>query len=246
MLANSFFSFHIDYIGLFKLGKTNDERIRNFEKIIGKHFLENNSTVLIPTYSYSYTKKETYDMLNSQSDVGYVTEELRKRHPNTRTIDPLFSYIVIGNGISEENFSPRDYESFGDNSLISELYENNAMICSIASSWTRTFTELHLIERMLEVKYRQNKTFHGKTIDSSGNVHETNVTFFCKNYDYNLRSGHSQLAEDLIKDEVIKTIKIEDRLQIKGVSFKNLYEYVERKVKDDYFYLCEEIPNGGK
>ena len=29
MLANSFFSFHIDYIGLFKLGKTNDERIRN-------------------------------------------------------------------------------------------------------------------------------------------------------------------------------------------------------------------------
>ena len=73
MLANNFFSFHIDYIGLFKLGKTNDERIGNFEKAIEEHFLDNGSTVLIPTYSYSYTKKETYDMRNSQSDVGSVS-----------------------------------------------------------------------------------------------------------------------------------------------------------------------------
>ena len=79
MLANNFFSFHIDYIGLFKLGKTSDERIMNFERLIDKNFIENKSTVLVPTYSYSYTKKETYDMLNSESDVGYVTEELRKR-----------------------------------------------------------------------------------------------------------------------------------------------------------------------
>jgi len=246
MLANNFFSFHIDYIGLFKLGKTSDERINNFEEIIGKHFLEKNSTVLIPTYSYSYTKKEIYDMINTPSDVGHVTEALRKNWCYARTIDPLFSYIVLGPGVSKENFFPRDYESFGDNSLIAELYEKNAMICSIASSWTRTFTELHLIERMLEMKYRQNKTFHGKTIDTSGDTHETSVTFFCKNYDYNLRSGHAQLAEDLIKDDVIKTINIEDRLQIKGVFFKDLYEYVKHKIKKDYFYLCEEPPNDRK
>jgi aminoglycoside 3-N-acetyltransferase len=185
-------------------------------------------------------------MLNSESDVGYVTEELRKRWWRVRTVDPLFSYVVMGNGLSEENFSPRDYESFGNNSLIAELYENNAMICSVASPWTKTFTELHFIERMLDVKYRQNKTFYGKTIDAGGDIHETSVTFFCRNYDYKLRSGTAQLAEDLIKDEVMKTINVEDKLQIKGVYFKDLYEYVKRKIKDDYFYLCEEVPNGGK
>jgi len=246
MLTNNLFSFHIDYIGLFRLGKTSDERINNFEKIIDKHFLDNGSTVLIPTYSYSYTKKEIYDMRNTSSDVGYVTEALRKNWCYARTIDPLFSYVVFGAGTSEENFSPRDYESFGENSLISELYEKNAMLCSIASSWTRTFTELHLIERMLEVKYRKNKTFYGETIDFDGTAHKTSVTFFCKNYDYNLRSGHAQLAEDLIKDEVMKTINIENKLQIKGVFFKDLYEYVEHKIRKDYFYLCEEIPNGRK
>ena len=120
------------------------------------------------------------------------------------------------------------------------------MLCSIAASWKKTFTELHFIERLLEVKYRQNKTFYGKTIDVAGDVYETNATFFCKNYDYNLRSGHAQLAEDLIKDEVMKTINIDDKLQIKGVLFKDLHDYVEQKIKNNYFYLCEEIPNDGK
>ena len=242
MLANNLFSFHIDYIGLLRLGKTNDERINNFQKLISDHFINNGSTILIPTYSYSYTKKETYDMQNSESTVGYVTEALRKKNNALRTMDPLFSYIVFGNGLSGDYYHSRDYECFGNDSLVSELYKKNAMLCSISASWTRTFTELHLIERMLELKYRKNKIFYGETIDFDGGSHKTNVTFFCRDYDYNLRSGHAQLAEDLIKDEVIKTINIEDKLQIKGVPFKDLYEYVESKVKKDYFYLCEEIP----
>ena len=61
MLPSKFFSLHIDFIGLFRLGKTNEERIQNFEKTIGEHFLDNDCTVVIPSYSHSYTKKEKYN-----------------------------------------------------------------------------------------------------------------------------------------------------------------------------------------
>jgi aminoglycoside 3-N-acetyltransferase len=242
-MTNRIFSLHIDAIGLFRLGKTNEQRLGAFENLLDEHFIKSDSTALIPTYSYSYTRNKTYDMRNSPSDVGFVTEYLRQRSSHKRTIDPLFSYVVLGNGISDDNFHVRNYECFGDHSLISELYNKDAMICSIAAPWTRVFTELHFIERRLGMKYRKNKTFFGKTIDQDGHVHETQATFYCKDYDYGLRSGHTRLAEDLIKDGVMVTFNLSPAVEIRGVFFKDLYQYVEDKVKKDYFYLCEEIPN---
>ena len=241
MQTNRIFSFHLDLIGLFRLGRSNEERIKSFNNLIDQHFVDKGSTVLIPTYSYSYTSGETYDVNNSVSKVGFVTESMRNLPNTRRTIDPIFSYMVKGDGISRDNFVVRDYECFGDNSLMSELYEKDSMVCSIAAPWDRVFTEVHFIERLLGMKYRKNKTFQGETVDASGLHHKTSAVFYCRDYEYNLRSGHLRLAEDLMRDDLIETINIEDKIEIKGVSFKNLYEYVAQKVKTDYLYLCEEV-----
>ena len=118
MLENNLFSLHIDALGIFKLGTTNEERVQRFKGMVKDYFLDNGSTVLIPSYSYSYTKKEVYDMRSTKSDVGYVTECLRDSWSDTRTADPLFSYVVSGDGLSGDYCSPGDYECFGENSLM--------------------------------------------------------------------------------------------------------------------------------
>ena len=133
MQTNKIFSFHLDLLGIFRLGRSNEERIKNFNSLLDQHFIDKGSTVLIPTYSYNYTSGETYDINSSASKVGFVTESMRKLLGTQRTIDPIFSYVTKGDGISRDNFVVKDCECFGDNSLMSELYEKDSMICSIGT-----------------------------------------------------------------------------------------------------------------
>ena len=67
MLKNNIFSLHIDSTGLIRLGDSVGEIFQNFENIINKDFVENNSTVLIPTYSYNYIDGKVYDLKKSPS-----------------------------------------------------------------------------------------------------------------------------------------------------------------------------------
>ena len=240
MFPTNTFSFHIDLLGIFRLGSSNEEKICNFKDIIYNEFINRKATVLIPTYSYSYTSREPYNIKESSSKVGFVTESIRKSFLLSRTADPIFSYCVFGDGISKSNFLVKDHDCFGSDSLMSEMYQKNAMICSIGAPWHRVFTEVHFVEKMLEMKYRKDKKFYGKTIDHDGASHETCVTFYCRDYNYSLSSEHGRLAKDLIDDGIMKTFNVGNTFQFTGVLFNELYEYISHKVKKDYFYLCKE------
>lgn len=82
-------SIHIDAIGLIRLGHTNEERLENFDRILVSAE-QMGGNIMIPTFSYTYPKKEVFSILETPSDVGLVTEFLRKRYPHKRTIDPFF------------------------------------------------------------------------------------------------------------------------------------------------------------
>ena len=113
------------------------------------------------------------------------------------------------------------------------------MICSIAAPWSRVPTEIHFLEKKLGMEYRKDKVFSGRTVDHSGKEHHTNVTFYCRDYGFNLRAGHAKLAEDMKKDGLMRTITLDEKLRIEGVPLREMCEYAERKIKNDYFYLCE-------
>ena len=69
-----------------------------------------------------------------------------------------------------------DYETFGDNSLIGELFNSNGYICCVGDVFHNTPTEVHFIERLLQVSYRSNKTMSGEIIDREGESHFQNLS----------------------------------------------------------------------
>src|SRR5690554_999966 len=53
-------------------------------------------TVLIPTYTYSYAKTGIYDRVNTPSEVGRFSEEIRRMFDaEYRTMNPIFSFIDV-------------------------------------------------------------------------------------------------------------------------------------------------------
>ena len=86
---------HINLIGLFRLGHNNEERFNKFN-IILNDIQNSGGNIAIPTYSYSYAQNKLYDMKNTPSKLGVVSEYLRKKNVLKRTIDPNFSYLLFG------------------------------------------------------------------------------------------------------------------------------------------------------
>lgn len=240
LIKNKGISIHIDMIGLYKLGKSNEERIKVFKKFL-ENLKNNDIDVFIPTYSYSYTKKEIFDIKNSKSDVGLVTDELRKIDYKKRSIDPLFSYLIYSKKDFLNHKIPKDYTSFGKNSLIEYMYKNDFYLGVIGTE-IRMLTEIHYLEYLNKEKfnldYRYEKDFFGKTMGLNGKIKDTKVTFFCRNIEKypNLLSNFIDMQEDIKKSGLVKTINLSNKLLIHLISFKDLESFLLKQWKKNRFY----------
>jgi len=236
-----FASIHIDAIGLIRLGHTNEERLNHLDQIISSAE-QMGGNIMIPTFSYTYPKNQVFSILETPSDVGLVTEFLRKRYPYKRTIDPFFSYLVFGEK-GPAHFGVRDYECFGDKSLIGDLFMQNGYICCIGNVFHNTPTEVHYIEKLLNVDYRFNKEFHGIIRDCEGKHHQQKTTFYCRKYVNELFPDMTRLERDLKKNDLFEYWRVDNMdFEIQAISFRRLYDFVKDKIARNPGYLCS-TPN---
>lgn len=237
---------HLDLIGLIRLGKTNAERLKSFCNLLTE--IENSGgNVCIPAFTLSYTKNQIFDVLNSpSSDVGVTAEFIRSSFPGKRTYDGLFSYVAFGKNFSGENFIAKDFETFGDNSIIGEVFNKDGYLCGIGGVF-RNSTEIHYIEKLLEVDYRHDKIFEGKLIDADGVKHNQRIKYFCKNFDFNLWYDFSQLESDLKKEGLIEIFKTEDlHMYAEMIKFKVVYDFIKEKIKKEKNYLIKNLKDKRK
>ncbi len=241
-------SIHIDAIGLIRLGHTNEERLENFDRILVSAE-QMGGNIMIPTFSYTYPKKEVFSILETPSDVGLVTEFLRKRYPHKRTIDPFFSYLVFGEKRSGY-LKVQDYECFGDKSLIADLFLQNGYICCVGNIFHNTPTEIHYIEKLLGVDYRFDKVFCGIIKDCEGKYHQQRTTFYCRKYVDEVQPDMTKLESDLKKNDLFEYWRADSTdFEIQAISFHQLYDFVKAKVATDPGYLCstnDEYENNKK
>lgn len=231
-----FASIHIDAIGLIRLGQTNEERLNNFSQIISSAE-QMGGNIMIPTFSYTYPKNEIFSVLETPSDVGAVTEFLRKSYPHKRTIDPFFSYLVFGKKGSE-HFKVQDYECFGNKSLIADLFSQDGYICCVGNVFHNTPTEVHYIEKLLGVDYRFDKVFQGVISDCEGKRHQQKTTFYCRKY-LEVEPDMTRLENDLKKNNLFEYWRADSiDFEIQAISFHRLYDFVKDKIAQYPGYLC--------
>ncbi|MEA3314779.1 MAG: AAC(3) family N-acetyltransferase [Campylobacterota bacterium] len=230
-------SIHLDLIGLLRLGKNNKERLENFREIL-LSVEDKGGTILIPTYSMSYTKNEFYNIKNSSSEVGIVTEFLKDKDYNKRTYDPLFSYLIYSKKEYNQFYKVNNFNCFGENSLIEMLYNNNGFLSTIGCGM-RMLTEIYFLENKFGINYRYNKTFKGTTLTTEGEEINTEVTYFCRDIEKypNLLSNFITLENDLIKNNIVEKWNYDNIFSINSVSFKKIENFILRKIKEDPFYL---------
>ena len=235
---NNPLSIHTNPLGLFGLGGNNiDEIFEKFNFILNQ--IENKGgNVAIPTYSYTYTKNETFDILNTPSDLGPVSEYIRVKNLYKRTSDANYSYVLFGKLFSASHYELNDYSSFGDNSLIEELLVKDGYLGSVGNV-LEYLTEIHYVENKLGVAYRFNKEFSGKTIDIKGNESVLKMEYFCRNYDIEKNvTLLTTLIRELKENNLIELWHIEEfNIEIEVIKFRIFYNFIQDKLSINGSYL---------
>ncbi len=136
----------------------NKKKISLFWKYFLSYF-SSKGTVIVPTFTYSLTRKKIFNPKTSKSTIGLFSETFRKLKFTKRSSHPIFSVAHFGK-LSEIINQTSDETCFGKNSIYDLLFKKNAKLLCVGCSFNE-LTFVHYIEEKLKVKYRYNKIFEG-------------------------------------------------------------------------------------
>jgi aminoglycoside 3-N-acetyltransferase len=235
---------HIDSIGLLNfgehIGKTINEILENKLKKLSFTLNETEKlggNILVPAFSYSTTSGELFDLENTPSDVGAGMEFLRKENRDKRSADPIFSYTVFSKNEVLRDREVRDYETFGENDIISKVFEMDGYIGGIGGVLKR-MTEAHFLERKLKVPYRFDKDFFGE-VRKYGEIQKVKHRYFCRDFSYKKATDFAPLLENARRKGIVEVWE-KDGIQIEAVKMRNLFELMKEKIEIDTFYFCRD------
>jgi aminoglycoside 3-N-acetyltransferase len=145
-----------------------NERSQRFVENVAAYFMSGGGTVVVPTFSYSFTKNEVFNVQTTPSNVGSFSEIFRTHPGWRRSLNPNFS--VVTRGRNEDAFANSSFrDSFGKGTAFDLLYELDAKIVCFGCSFNRV-TFLHYLEQMHGVSYRYFKKFPGTIVNGDQQI----------------------------------------------------------------------------
>ncbi|MBI3166423.1 MAG: AAC(3) family N-acetyltransferase [Chloroflexi bacterium] len=147
---------HTSYKSLGGVDGGVDTVIDVMRELMGK-----DGTVLFPTFNFqSWTETHYFDVLETPSKMGMITEQARLRPDAKRSPHPIYSFAVLG-ARADEFARTEDVEAYGPNSAFALFHRLNATIISIGLDFKNSFSMNHLIEYNVGCDYRRIKEFAG-------------------------------------------------------------------------------------
>lgn len=200
-----------------------NELINAFQSAVGEE-----GTILIPTFSFDFSNKKYYDILNTKGSTGALGNLALQRKDFKRTRHPMHSFMVWGKD-KELLASMDNKNSFGFDSPFGYCVGNHVKQVVLGTDYVHAVTFIHYAEVSCNVPYRFAKSFTGEYVTETGDVE-------IRTYDYAARKLEIQPEEVFNKMGKI--------LETEGVSKKigidNLECYLVDLAKS-YPIICKDI-----
>jgi aminoglycoside 3-N-acetyltransferase len=192
-------------------------------------------TIIMPTFTYCLDEGETYDVDNSKSTVGVLTEFFRKQNDVIRTTHPNHSVAIWGR--NKDKLFDVSKDTFNENSIFGRLHKINGKIVFLGAPF-QSCTFIHYIEQMHKVPYRRMKTFRGKVIKDKKSYDEE-ISFYNK---YGVFfSSFLRLEYYLMDKRLMKNVTL-GAGKILTIDSKDLFDEGCKLLDKDIFYFLKNDP----
>lgn len=219
-------------------GVRNKSELANFVIDSLLEIIGDDGTMVVPTFTYSFTKREAYNVEDTTSTVGTLSEVFRKRNDARRSIHPIFSVAAIGPKVDflTQNL---DKTSFGKDSVFQRLLDTDAKYMFYGID-AESCTFIHLIEKNFGVPYRFDKIFSGEII-ANGVKYKDTYTFYVRYLDKNVVTYLTRFQTDLEETGAMIKVKLGNG-NIRAISTKQLYDEGMKMLERDVYYFLKEEP----
>jgi len=208
-----------------------------FDEIL--NYLGEQGTLVIPSFTYSFTKPEIFDIEDTSSTVGYFSEYFRLLPGVVRSSNPLFSVCAIGkHKLAFKNSSISD--CFGPDSCFGVLNDLNGRLMNLGCDFMVTF--VHYVEQMVNVSYRYHKKFSGEIKSDTGLQHVV-TNYFVGDMSLRYHADLSVLKQQLLETNKLAVVPF-GRFASYTVSCSDFLEGCKNVLSEDKYGLIEEVSNG--
>ena len=187
---------------------------------LGKYYLDiileiigDDGELVLPAFTYSYCKNKVFSPLKDISSVSSLANTCIRNHIGYRTLDPIFSYVIVNPESAEQRFSNVSFDL--ENGMAGYLSKKNAKYLMIGD--LIYFTLLLACEQQLHTYNRFMKKFSGITKINDTDIH-SDCYYYCRRYCDNTILDLSKLTR-IVVDPLVSAGKV------KYESFGNSHLY---------------------
>ena len=199
--------------------------------------LGKNGTLIVPTFNFDFCNGNSFDVNETPSQMGVITEFVRKNPNSTRTKDPVYSFSIMGN--LKEKLGNLDYDScYGKDSMFAQLRKYNGKILIIGLAYNDSMTFFHHVEELEGCDYRYFKEFRGNLIDFDGTQKRTKIKIFVRNLEKKVETDVDKMGVILEDNGLVNKIKI-GNADVKFLDANQVYNKTIEELKNNPYVLCK-------
>jgi len=192
-------------------------------------------TLIMPTFNFDFCRGVDWDVRETPSQMGFMTNLVRTDPRATRVFHPIYSFAVIGKH-AEAFGALRDKSSYGANSAFAKLRELDGKIMVVGLSYNDSMTFFHHIEEMEGVHYRYLKDFTGNITDWDGNASVDTYQMLVRNLEMGVQTMVDPMGALLEDAGISKSQKIGEA-DVKLMKANEVYAFTVREMKRDPYLL---------
>ena len=195
-------------------------------------------TILVPSFTYSATKGERFDVQKTPSDVGLFSEKFRMLDGVQRSLHPVFSICALGKYADKFVHSRLD-DCFGEGTIFDQIYSSNVKILTMGCAFERV-TLAHYVEQRLKVSYRYFKNFSAE-ITNLGKSTQLDVRYYVRNLEFDTELDLSKLEHNALTRSLIRREHF-GRLLARAILAKDFFDIANELILDDEYSLIKGRP----
>lgn len=193
--------------------------------------LGDEGSLIMPAFNFDFCKGEPWDVNETPSHMGIITELVRKDPRSRRIFHPIYSFSIIG---KQAEFLTKDRykSSYGRDSLFGKLRQLDGKIMVVGLAYNDSMTFFHHVEEIEGCDYRYLKDFTGMVTDEKGNTYEDTFQMLVRDIDKGVHTMVDPMAELAEEQGLIKHRQIGEAA-VKLMNANDIYAFTVREMKRD-------------
>ena len=189
-------------------------------------------TLILPLFNFDFPTSKTFDIRQTPSQMGALTELARCRGVGVRTGHPVYSFLAIGkmeNSFLEVN----NISAYGEDSPFAILRSLGGKVAVLDLEDQKSMTSYHYVEESHRVDYLYMKSFDGSYIDSGGKESIRSYTIYVRDIRKGVLTQVNPAGELLWKEGLYKGSKPHIGCGLRTIEMTDFYDFVSQIIESN-------------